>query len=43
MYFFFNLKELKNNERQVKVVINNIEKVSGLVFNGDKITVKFND
>lgn len=35
------LNELKNSERQVKVMINNIEKVKEVSFLGDKISVKF--
>jgi len=35
------LNEIKNSEKNAKTVINNIDKVSSLIFSGDKLTVKF--
>lgn len=35
-------QELKNSERQVKVMINNIDQVKELSFYKDKIYAKFN-
>jgi len=42
-FFLFKLDELRSNKKQVKIMINNVDKIKEIGFLNDKISLKYGD